>query len=177
MTQDGIPSEPRIIRTMSGLHITWLGLLFILICWWGGITWSDWANASLMKIELCEMEKVPIISSDNRSNDFIWYNFVFFFFNILSRISFFEMNSAFYLKIILLIKNWFWSKKMKIVLFLLLLVPFVIEIYAENSYEYTKAKLEWGQHNFGIINGTRTAKIMLIDFDTFMESLIFYFLF
>ncbi len=50
-------------------------------------------------------------------------------------------------------------------LFFFLLIPFAIEIHAENSYEYTEAKLEWSQHNFGIINGTGTAKIILTDLD------------
>ena len=54
---------------------------------------------------------------------------------------------------------------MKIILLLLLLVPFASLIYAENSPDYTEAKLEWSKHNFGIINGTGTAKIILTDFD------------
>jgi hypothetical protein len=54
---------------------------------------------------------------------------------------------------------------MKLILLLLLLVPFASLVYAENSHEYTEAKLEWSQHNFGIINGTGTAKIILTDFD------------
>lgn len=47
-----------------------------------------------------------------------------------------------------------------------MLIPFIVESYAENHFEYTEAKLEWDQHNFGIINGTGTAKIILTDFDT-----------
>ena len=55
---------------------------------------------------------------------------------------------------------------MKTILFLsLLLIPFATLSYAENSIDYTEAKLEWSQHNFGIINGTGTAKIILTDFD------------
>ena len=46
-----------------------------------------------------------------------------------------------------------------------LLIPFTIESYAGNSFDYSEAKLEWSQHNFGIINGTGTAKIILTDFD------------
>ncbi len=56
---------------------------------------------------------------------------------------------------------------MKIILVFisLMLIPFAILSYAENSPEYTEAKLEWSQHNFGIVNGTGTAKIILTDFD------------
>ena len=46
-----------------------------------------------------------------------------------------------------------------------MLIPFATLAYAENSPEYTEAKLEWSQHNFGIVNGTGTAKIILTDFD------------
>lgn len=56
---------------------------------------------------------------------------------------------------------------MKIIIYLLmlLLIPFVIESYAENRLDYAEAKLEWSEYNFGIINGTGTAKIILTDFD------------
>ena len=56
---------------------------------------------------------------------------------------------------------------MKIIIcfLLLLLIPFIVESYAENRFDYTEAKLEWSQHNFGIVNGTGTAKIILTDFD------------
>ncbi len=47
----------------------------------------------------------------------------------------------------------------------LMLVPFIVLSYAENSLDYTEAKIEWSQHSFGIINGTGTAQIILTDFD------------
>ena len=50
-------------------------------------------------------------------------------------------------------------------LVLLILIPITIESFAERSQEYTEAKIEWSEHNFGIINGTGTAKIILTDFD------------
>lgn len=46
------------------------------------------------------------------------------------------------------------------------LVVFSLECaFAENSPDFTEAKLQWDRHNFGIINGTGTAKIILTDFD------------
>lgn len=60
------------------------------------------------------------------------------------------------------------KKKMKTIpLFVLLaLIPFATLSYAENSLEYTEAKLQWSEHNFGITNGTGTAKIILTDPDS-----------
>ena len=60
------------------------------------------------------------------------------------------------------------KKKMKTIPFfvLLMLIPFVTLSYAENSLEYTEAKLQWSEHNFGITNGTGTAKIILTDPDS-----------
>ena len=60
------------------------------------------------------------------------------------------------------------ENKMKIIFILILAFVLILPVYivhAENSYEYTEAKLEWSKHNFGIINGTGTAKIILTDFD------------
>jgi len=56
---------------------------------------------------------------------------------------------------------------MKIIVYILilLLIPFAMESYAENSLYHTEAKLEWSQHNFGMVNGTGTVKIILTDFD------------
>ena len=50
------------------------------------------------------------------------------------------------------------------ILAFILILPVYI-VHAENSHEYTEARLEWSQHNFGITNGTGTAKIILTDFD------------
>jgi endonuclease YncB( thermonuclease family) len=49
---------------------------------------------------------------------------------------------------------------------LLMFIPFATLSYAENSFEYTEAKLQWSEHNFGITNGTGTAKIILTDPDS-----------
>ncbi|MGY5147927.1 MAG: thermonuclease family protein [Candidatus Nitrosopumilus sp. bin_7KS] len=55
------------------------------------------------------------------------------------------------------------TKFLIIIAFVLILPVYIV--HAETSNEYTEAKLEWSQHNFGIINGTGTAKIILTDFD------------
>jgi len=44
--------------------------------------------------------------------------------------------------------------------------PFSLVVYADNSLGYTEAQLQWDKHNFGMINGTGTAKIILIDYDS-----------
>ncbi|EIJ65771.1 hypothetical protein BD31_I0804 [Candidatus Nitrosopumilus salaria BD31] len=51
-----------------------------------------------------------------------------------------------------------------ITLLIILLIPLAL-VFAENSPEYTEAKLEWSKFNYGLINGTGTAKIVLTDFD------------
>ncbi|MEX0861209.1 hypothetical protein [Nitrosopumilus sp.] len=52
-----------------------------------------------------------------------------------------------------------------IFLIFVVLIPFTLA-FAENSPDYTEAKLQWDKHNFGIINGTGTVKIILTDFDS-----------
>lgn len=55
--------------------------------------------------------------------------------------------------------------KIHLIYLFLLLVPFSLVAYADNSLGYTEAQLQWDEHNFGITNGTGTAKIILIDYD------------
>lgn len=47
-----------------------------------------------------------------------------------------------------------------------MLAPYSLVAYAENSLGYTEAQLQWDKHNFGMINGTGTANIILIDYDS-----------
>lgn len=56
--------------------------------------------------------------------------------------------------------------KAQLIYLSLLLVPFSLVAYADNSLGYTEAQLQWDEHNFGITNGTGTAKIILIDYDS-----------
>ncbi|AFS82908.1 thermonuclease family protein [Candidatus Nitrosopumilus sediminis] len=52
-----------------------------------------------------------------------------------------------------------------IIIGIVLILPVYI-VHAENSPKYTEAQLQWSEHIFGIVNGTGTAKIILIDYDS-----------
>lgn len=45
-------------------------------------------------------------------------------------------------------------------------VGFIGFVFAENFPDFTEAELQWSKHNYGIVNGTGTAKIILTDYDS-----------